>query len=148
MASRHGHPNGTATRITSSRLVGGNVVVPGLHTQVRVAGSEAANDHVQVNTLDGNDTVSTGIGTSELASIDVNGGAGSDAVTYAGTSAADAISVAPNGAAVATTAPGTSPVNTTAVENLGVDGLGGADTITGSNGLAGLTSLTERRVGE
>ncbi len=121
---------------------GGNVVVSGLHTQVQVAGSEAANDHVQVNTLDGNDTVSTGIGTSDLASIDIDGGAGSDAVTYAGTSAADAISVAPNGSAVATSAPGTSTVNTTAVENLGVDGLGGDDTITGSNGLAGLTSLT------
>ena len=97
----------------------GDVIVSGLHTQVQVAGSESANDHVQVNTLDGNDTVSTGVGTSGPASVDIDGGAGSDAVTYAGTSAADAISVAPNGSAVATTAPGTSTVNTTAVENLG-----------------------------
>ena len=122
--------------------VGSNLVVSGLHTQVQVAGSESANDHVQVNTLDGNDTVSTGIGTSGPASVDIDGGAGSDTVTYAGTSAADAISIAPNGGAVATTAPGTSTVNTTAVENLNVDGLGGDDKITGSNGLAGLTSLT------
>ena len=121
---------------------GNNVVVSSLHTQVQVAGSESANDHLQVNTLDGNDTVSTGIGTSGPASVDIDGGAGSDAATYAGTFAADAISVAPNGAAVATTAPGTSTVNTTAVENLNVDGLGGDDNITGSNGLADLTSLT------
>ena len=129
--------------------VANNVLVTGLHTQVQVAGSEAANDHVQVNTLDGNDVVSTGIGTSGPASVDINGGAGSDAVAYFGTSAADTISVAPNGAAVATTAPGTSTVNTTAVENLDVFGLGGDDHITGSNGLAGLTSLTlDRRLGE
>ena len=120
----------------------GDLIVSGLHTQVQVAGSESANDHVQVNTLDGNDTVSTGIGTSGPASVDINGGAGTDAVTYAGTSAADRIAVAPNGSAVATTAAGTSTVNTTAVENLGVDGLRGDDEILGSNGLAGLTALT------
>jgi Ca2+-binding RTX toxin-like protein len=135
--------NGTAqadhVQVSSA---GNDVFVSGLHTQVQVGGSESANDHVQVNTLDGDDTVSTGVGTSGPASVDIDGGAGSDAVTYAGTSAADAISVAPNGSAVATTAPGTSAVNTTAVENLNVDGLGGDDSITGSNGLAGLTTLT------
>ena len=119
-----------------------DLIVSGLHTQVQVAGSESANDHVQINTLDGNDTVSTGIGTSGPASVDINGGAGADAVTYSGTSAADRIAIAPNGSAVATTAAGTSTVNTTAVENLGVDGLRGDDEIIGSNGLAGLTTLT------
>ena len=119
-----------------------DLIVSGLHTQVQVAGSESANDHVQVNTLDGNDTASTGVGTSGPASVDINGGAGSDAVTYAGTDAADRIAIAPNGSAVATTAAGTSTVNTTAVENLGVDGLRGDDEIIGSNGLAGLTALT------
>ncbi len=119
-----------------------DLIVSGLHTQVQVAGSESANDHVQVNTLDGNDTASTGVGTSgprrSISTVE-------RALTPSRMPAhppRTAISVAPNGSAVATTAPGTSTVNTTAVENLNVDGLRGDDSITGSNGLAGLTTLT------
>jgi Ca2+-binding RTX toxin-like protein len=43
---------------------------------------------------------------------------------------------------VATFAAGGTPLVTTGVENLDVRGLGGDDTITGQNGIAGLTALT------
>ena len=123
---------------------GNNVLVSGLATQLRIAGSEPANDQLHINTLGGKDTVQTGIGTSGLAAVRIDGGAGSDRVTYAGTRSSDAIAVAADGTAAQTTAPGTStsPVETTAVENLTVNGRGGADSITAGNGLAALTSLT------
>ena len=128
----------------------GNVVVSGLATQLEVSGSEAATstspgDTVQVNTLGGDDTITNGIGVSGPAAIGVDGGAGSDTVTYSGTGGDDTIGIARNGTAtVGTFAPGTatSLQNTTNVEQLDVLGLGGNDTITGSNGLATLTNLS------
>jgi hypothetical protein len=66
-------------------------------------------------------------------------------VTYSGTAGDDTIGIARNGtAAVGTFAPATatSPQNTTNVEQLDVLGLGGNDTIAGSNGLATLTNLS------
>jgi Ca2+-binding RTX toxin-like protein len=127
----------------------GDVVVSGLATQLQVSGSEAATsaspgDTVQVNTLGGDDTISNGIGVSGPAGIGIDGGAGSDTVTYSGSQGDDTIGIAPNGTAVSTFAPGTasSPQNTTGVENLDVLGRGGNDTIAGSNGLASLTNLS------
>ena len=127
----------------------GDVVVSGLGAQLQVSGGEAATsaspgDTVQVNTLGGDDTITNGIGVSGLAGIDIDGGEGSDTVTYSGTQGDDTIGIAPNGTAVTTFAPGTatSPQNTTDVENLDVLGRGGNDTISGSNGLAPLTSLS------
>src|SRR5262249_8730853 len=68
----------------------------------------------------------------------------SDTVSYSGTESADMIGIAPNATAVSTftSGSGTSLQNTTAVESLDVQGLGGADTITAGNGLASLTNLT------
>jgi Ca2+-binding RTX toxin-like protein len=127
----------------------GDVVVSGLATQLQVSGSEAATgaspgDTVQVNTLGGDDLITNGIGVSGPAAIGIDGGAGSDTVTYSGTQSDDTIEIVPNGTAVSTFAPGTasSPQSTTGVENLDVLGRGGNDTIAGSNGLAPLTDLS------
>jgi Ca2+-binding RTX toxin-like protein len=84
----------------------------------------------------------TGVGLSAPATVNLDGGAGSDTVTYSGTLGADSIAVGANGTAVNTFSPGSSPVNTTAVESLVVRGGAGGDTITAGNGLAGLTQLT------
>ena len=105
----------------------GDVVVSGLATELRVSGGEPATgispgDTVQVDTLDGDDTITNGIGVSGPAGIGIDGGEGSDTVAYSGTQGDDTIEIAPNGTAVTTFAPGTatSPQNTTAVENLDV----------------------------
>ena len=127
----------------------GDAVVNGLAAQVQVAGGEApsasfAGDTVQVDTLGGDDTVTNGVATTASGTVAIDGGVGSDTVTYSGTPADDTIGVANDGTAVSTFAvgAGSTPQTTTAVENLGVQGLGGNDTITAGNGLAALTTLT------
>ena len=55
---------------------GSDVLVSGLHTQVQVAGSEPANDHVQINTLDGKDKVTVAPEVSQLIQTVVDLGAG------------------------------------------------------------------------
>jgi Ca2+-binding RTX toxin-like protein len=121
----------------------GGVVVSGLAAQVQVAGSEAGQDNVDLSTRGGDDTINSGAGVTGPAAINIDGGEGSDTTTYNGTAAADTIGIAPNGTAVDTFAAGTgsSPQNTTAVESLAVNGLGGDDTIVANNGLAALTKL-------
>jgi Ca2+-binding RTX toxin-like protein len=139
--------DGTDTLHVSSNPAG-HVVVSGLAAQLEVSGGEVATntspgDTVQVNTLGGDDTITNGIGVSGAAAIGVDGGAGSDTVTYSGTKGDDTIAIARNEtAAVGTFAPGTAPQNTTNVEQLDVLGLSGNDTIAGSNGLATLTNLS------
>jgi Ca2+-binding RTX toxin-like protein len=120
----------------------GNVVVSGLHTKVQVSGSDATMDNVDVNTLGGDDAITSGVGLSGPASVSVDGGTGTDSATYSGTAGPDMIGLAPDGGGVATFAVGGTPLVTTAVESLDVLGLSGNDTITGQNGIAGLTSLT------
>jgi Ca2+-binding RTX toxin-like protein len=120
---------------------GGRVTVSGLGADVNVTGSEAANDTVEASGAGGNDTITTGIGVSGPAAIAVDGGDGVDTTQFEGTPSADSIQIVPNGTAATVLAPATAPVNSTA-ENLTVLGLGGPDTITGSNGLAPLTALT------
>jgi Ca2+-binding RTX toxin-like protein len=142
----NGTPGADVVHVSSDAA--GNALVSGLAAQVQVAGDENpvsgfAGDTVQVNTLGGDDTVTNGVATTALGTIAVDGGAGNDTVTYSGTPADDSIGIANDGTAVATFATGSSTLQTTtAVENLGVQGLGGNDTITGQNGLAALTNLT------
>jgi Ca2+-binding RTX toxin-like protein len=120
----------------------GNVVVDGLGARVAVAGNEAALDNVTVATLAGDDTVNAGVAFTGPIPVTVDGGEGSDTTTYSGTSGDDTIGIARNGiAAVAAFTPASQPVNNTAVEELTVKGLGGADTITGQNGIGTLTHL-------
>ncbi len=120
----------------------GNVVVSGLTPKVEVTGAESSQDMVGVDSLGGDDHLTSGVGVTGPAAIALDGGAGDDTATYSGTTAADTIGVVNNGTAVRTFAPGDSPQDTTAVENLVVLGLGGDDTITAGNGLALLTHLT------
>jgi Ca2+-binding RTX toxin-like protein len=121
---------------------GGNVLVSGLSPKVHVSGSDSALDNVDVNTLGGDDTITSGVGLAGPAAVNVDGGSGTDSATFSGTPADDTIGIAPDGGGVATFAVGGTPLVTTAVENLDVRGLAGNDTITGQNGIAGLTSLT------
>jgi Ca2+-binding RTX toxin-like protein len=121
----------------------GNVVVDGLAARVSVSGNEAANDNVTVAALGGADTVDAGVDFTGPIPVTVDGGDGSDTTTYSGTNAEDTIGIARNGtAAVAVFTPTAQPVDNTAVEELIVKGVGGADTITGQNGIGGLTHLT------
>ena len=120
----------------------GNVVVDGPSRRVAVSGNEAANDNVTVAALGGADTVNAGVGFTGPIPVNVDGGDGPDTTTYSGTSADDTIAVARNGDAVAAFTPTSQPVNNTAVEDLVVKGLGGADTVAGQNGIATLTHLT------
>jgi hypothetical protein len=108
-----------------------------------VAGNEAANDNVTVAALGGADTINAGVGFVGPIPVTVDGGDGSDTTTYSGTNADDSIGLARNGtAAVAVFTPAGQPLNNTAVEELIVKGLGGADAITGQNGIGTLTHLT------
>ena len=143
--------NGTAAAdaVNVSSDAASDAVVSGLAAQVQVAGSEPsstgfAGDTVDVNTVGGDDTVTNGVATTAPGTIAIDGGAGSDTVSYSGTPADDAIGVANDGTAVATfaTNSGSTLQTTTAVEHLDVQGLGGNDAITAGNGLATLTSLT------
>jgi hemolysin type calcium-binding protein len=118
------------------------ILVSGLSPQIRVSGSEPALDNVNVATLGGADTIDSGVQLAGPAPVSVDGGDGSDTATYKGTGADDTIGIARNGAAVATFTPASGPLNLTAVENLDVRGLGGADTIAASNGIGTLTQLT------
>ncbi len=137
--------NGTAGRDNVAvNSNAGDVLVSGLHTQVQVAGSNATQDNVDVQTLAGDDAVDAGVGISGPAAVNVDGGEGSDTVTYSGTRSADTIGIAPDGTAVSTFTTTGSSVDATAVENLVVRGRGGDDVIVGQNGIAGLTTLTIR----
>jgi Ca2+-binding RTX toxin-like protein len=121
---------------------GGFVIVSGLGPEVVVESAEAANDDVNVETLGGDDTITTGREVHGPASINLDGGAGADVTRYYGTDTADAIDVVANGAEVSTVAPLAARLDTTAVESLVVLGLAGTDTITGTGNLAPLTQLT------
>ncbi|MGZ6670845.1 MAG: beta strand repeat-containing protein [Solirubrobacteraceae bacterium] len=121
----------------------GNAVVSGLSTRLTVSGNEPALDNVDVDTLGGNDTISSGVGFTGPIPVTVDGGDGADTTTYSGTNADDTIGIARTTAtAVGVFTPNSQPVNNTAVEELVVQGLGGADTITGQNGIGTLTHLT------
>jgi hypothetical protein len=120
----------------------GKVLVSGLAAQVQVGGAEAAFDSVNVATLGGTDTVTTGVAVSGPAAIGVDGGADADLVQYSGSPAADTIDVVANGTAVSTIAAGAARLDSTAVESLVVLGLGEADTISATGDTASLTALT------
>jgi Ca2+-binding RTX toxin-like protein len=122
---------------------GGNAQVSGLGELVQVSGAESQ-DQFSVDTLGGDDSISSGVATPGPEKIAIDGGEGADTSTYSGTAAADNIGIANDGTAVATfTADGSGAVeDNTNVESLQVNGLGGDDTITGQNGIASLTHLT------
>ena len=101
-----------------------------------VEAAEAAHDDVNVATLGGDDTITTGREVFGPASINVDGGDGADVTRYNGTAVADTITSSPNGAEVSTVRALAARLDTTAVESLVVLGLGDADTIAGTGNLA------------
>jgi Ca2+-binding RTX toxin-like protein len=110
--------NGTAGADEFNIGANGNAVeVTGLGTLVHVTGGELANDRIAVTGV-GNDTVN------------VNGTAGPDNMQILPSPVAGFARVVVSGFTV--------PVDVTGSLTLVVNGLGGADTITGQNGLAGL----------
>ncbi|HKP17295.1 MAG TPA: calcium-binding protein [Gaiellaceae bacterium] len=121
---------------------GEQLAVRGLAAQTRVSGGEEALDNLVVQALGGADTITMSIGVTGPTPANVDGGEGADTVRYVGTPNADQVTVVPNGGEVATVAPGTTRLDTTAVESLDVVGLGGDDTLVGLNGIGTLTSLT------
>jgi Ca2+-binding RTX toxin-like protein len=119
----------------------GKVVVSGLSAQVSVAGGENG-DHVDVATLGGDDTIASGVGFTGPATVIAEGGDGTDTATYDGSAGDDTIGIAADNGNAATFTSGPGLFETSAVESLNVSGQAGADTITGQNGIAGLTRLT------
>jgi Ca2+-binding RTX toxin-like protein len=121
----------------------GALVLAGGTTQVRVTGDEPT-DRLVADGFDGDDTLTSGPGVTGSAQVAFNGGNDTDTLRYNGTSADDSIQVVPNGAALEAVTSGPAAIvnATTDVESLVVSGLGGNDTITGSNGLSTLTPLT------
>ena len=121
---------------------GGFPTVNGFAAQVLVEGAEPANDTVNVSTLGGDDTVTTGREVFGPESYNVDGGEGHDVARYNGTSLDDSIDVVANGTEASTVSPLASRLDVTAVEELNIFGLGGTDTITGTGNLAPLTTIT------
>jgi Ca2+-binding RTX toxin-like protein len=121
----------------------GTVSVTGLAVPVNVTGAEPTLDNVNINTLGGDDTITSGVALTGIAGVNVDGGTGTDTTIYQGTKAADTIGVALNNGAIAAFTTGSAPFNTEpSVESLLVEGLAGNDTITGQNGIATLTPVT------
>ena len=119
----------------------GLVAVTGRGALTRVTGAESQDD-VLVRALGGADEITGGIGMPGPATVNVDGGDGADVTTFEGTAGADQIPVVANGAEVSTVVTGTARLDTLAVEDLVLRGLGGADTITSVGNVAALTRLT------
>jgi hypothetical protein len=134
--------NGTANddnfSVTGSS---GEATVTGGSTSVHVFGGEPALDTLSVEGLAGNDTMTVDPEAGKAIGVVVDGGLDNDTVTTNGTRLADNIGIAPNGSLV-NVFNVDGGVYSASAENLRVNGLGGADTITASNGLATLTQLT------
>ena len=79
-AARHRHRSAARAATTASPLSspGGFPIVTGLSAQVLVEGAEAAHDDVNVATLGGDDTITTGREVFGPASYNVDGGDGAD----------------------------------------------------------------------
>jgi Ca2+-binding RTX toxin-like protein len=134
--------NGTAADDTFAVSgTSGEADVTGGSTAVHVFGGEPALDTLTVAGLAGNDAMSVDPEAGKAIGVVADGGVDNDTVTTNGTRQADTIGIAPNGSLVNVfNADG--GVYSASAENLHINGLGGADAITASNGLATLTQLT------
>jgi Ca2+-binding RTX toxin-like protein len=121
----------------------GAVATDGLAGETRVSGGEAALDTLQVAAAGGDDTVTAKIGVASSIPVSVDGGPGSDTARYDGTNDADSISVVPNGSDALASSPGSVGLEVdSSVESFAISGLGGDDSLIGSNGLSTITRLT------
>jgi Ca2+-binding RTX toxin-like protein len=113
-----------------SVTVDGAGVVSGLGGLVQATDGEAGLDTVNVQTLGGADTITSGLGLASALEVNADGGDGPDTLHYAGTAGDDTLQVAPTGAELTTI--GLEPasrLDSVAVEDVRLEGLGGADTI-------------------
>src|SRR4051794_39110521 len=121
----------------------GSVATGGLAGETRVTGGEADLDTLQIAAGGGDDTVAAKVGVAGAIPVSVDGGPGSDTAGYTGTSDTDSISVARNGTEAFASSPGSVALEVdSSVESFILSGLGGDDTLTGSNGLSTITMLT------
>ena len=120
----------------------GQVLLDGPGSDVKVTSAEAA-DHARVAALGEADTITSDSRVPGPGQVDIDGGDGADRATTRGTDGDDEIGIARNGTDVVTTfATGFGVVNHVAVESLTVQGLAGADRLSGLNGIGALTALT------
>jgi Ca2+-binding RTX toxin-like protein len=110
--------------------VDGDGVVSGLGGEVHAANGEPGLDTVNVATLGGADTITSGLGLASPLEVNADGGDGPDTLHYAGTAGDDTLNVAPVGSEIATI--GLDPasrLDSVGIEDVRLEGLGGADTI-------------------
>ena len=106
---------------------------------VRVLNSEERFDNLSLPTLDGDDAIAGGVGIVGPEHVTVEGGEGTDTMTYRGTGAADAGALGGESPGrVRATTPATS-AQEAAVERFVVQGQDGADVLAAGGSLAGLT---------
>jgi Ca2+-binding RTX toxin-like protein len=110
--------------------IANDVDVSGLGALVHVKGDEAALDSVAVQTLGGADTIASGLSLASALDVNADGGDGPDTLHYQGNAADNGIVVAPNGGEIRMAdAIAITGLDALAVEDLRLEGLGGADTI-------------------
>jgi len=118
----------------------GGVTISGLAAETHVTGGEAA-DSVDVDARGGDDAIRAGVGLQGAATVHGIGGTGADTATYAGTAGDDSLQVLPVSDGIIAAGAASAPFDA-AVEDMSVQGLGGADTFAGFNGPVGPTRLT------
>jgi Ca2+-binding RTX toxin-like protein len=133
-----------ADKVKLSNNTSGALVVGGLAAQTTVTGGEPAQDVATVMGLAGDDTLTATVGVTGSAQVTFDGGEGTDATLFNGTAGDDQIGIAANaGPSAATFTADGVVVNTVATtESLVVSGLDGNDTVSGQNGIAGITAVT------
>ncbi|HXJ63830.1 MAG TPA: calcium-binding protein [Actinomycetota bacterium] len=119
----------------------GQMTVTGLAPAVTVLHPELANDLVQVNTLAGNDQISSAPLATLAMAVNVDGGTDDDTYTADGTSGADTFAVTANGAATNVSGDGATGVNAL-TERTVLHMLGGEDHVSSVGNLAAITALT------
>ncbi len=119
---------------------GGGMTVTGLGSVVTVLHPEAANDTVQVNTLAGNDQISSSPLTTLPMKVNVDGGADADTYKANGTNGDDTFSVTANGLAAFVSSDNLTGINVI-TEDVVLNGFGGNDQTSAVGNLAAVTSL-------
>jgi Ca2+-binding RTX toxin-like protein len=120
--------------------VPGRTTDKGLATVVNVTHG-APTDTFAIEGLGGDDHFTSDTTSAAQLGVLFDGGEGADATVARGTAGDDSIGIARGADAVAVFGPGGNAV-LTKTESLEVDGLAGNDTVSGQNGIAGLTALT------
>jgi Ca2+-binding RTX toxin-like protein len=112
-----------------------DVDVSGLGALVHVKGDETlVHDSVSVQTLGGADTITSGLALASALDVNADGGDGPDTLHYQGNAADNGIVVAPNGTEIRMAdAIAVTGLDALAVEDVRLEGLGGADTISAAS---------------